>query len=416
MKKIFKQPVIILIILLFASSCAHQEVYYNLPARRSRKVETGLERFARDYALKYRGKNIAIVTNHSGVDSNLKHIVGILRDRGIIVNFALAPEHGLYGYKNYYDKHKYDVDEKNNIIVYHLHHFNKKSLSLLFKVPDAVIFDIQDMGMRCYTYVSSLKLVMDAMEGTGKQLIILDRPNPISFLGVDGPALDKRFYSKHIASFPSTMFYGMTPGEAARFYRGEYLKKLDLKVVPLSNYDSRLLYNETGLPWVPPSPNLPTYKSAILYTSLVLMEGINVSMGRGTSNPFELLGAPWIDPDSLCEGLTGLNLRNFRFRPVYFKPTISVYENTVCGGVHIYYTGGSFSPTEVSFKIIKYLQDNHDQFRWRERNKKYIIDNLSGTDMFRTFIADGKDYPEFKKAISGNVESFRKKRTPYLLY
>jgi uncharacterized protein YbbC (DUF1343 family) len=146
------------------------------------------------------------------------------------------------------------------------------------------------------------------------------------------------------------------------------------------------------------------------------MEGINVSMGRGTSSPFELLGAPWINPDALCEGLRGLKLQNFRFRPVYFKPTFSVYENTVCGGVHIYYTGGSFSPTEVSYKIIKYLQDNHDQFRWRESNKKYIIDNLAGTDRFRNYIADGKDYREFRKAIGDEIKSFRKKRAAYLLY
>ena len=416
MIKLFKWPIIILVLFLFVSACAHNDVYYDLPARRSRKVETGLERFTRDYAQEYRGKNVVIVTNHSGVDSSLRHIVGILRDRGVIVNFALAPEHGLYGYKNYYDKHKYDVDEKNNIIVYHLHHFNKKSLRFLLQVPDTVIFDIQDMGMRCYTYVSSLKLVMDALEGTGKELIVLDRPNPISFLGVDGPALEKRFYSKHVASFPSTMFYGMTPGEAARFYRGEYLKKLDLRIVPLLNYDRKLLYNETRLPWVPPSPNLPTYKSAIVYTALVLMEGINVSMGRGTSNPFELLGAPWIDPESLCEGLKGLKLQNFRFRPVYFKPSFSAFENTVCGGVHIYYTGGIFSPTEVSYRIIKYLHDNYDQFRWRESNKKYNIDNLAGTDRFRTFISGGKDYSDFNKSISGEIESFRKKRSPYLLY
>lgn len=402
--------------LFFFQFCVGNEPMYDFPARSYRRVHTGLENFSKHEITRYKGKHAALVINHSSVNANFRHIIDIIREGGIIIDFVLAPEHGPFGERNNYDKHAYELFEEKNLIVYHLHHFSASSLKRLLQVPEIIIFDIQDMGMRCYTYVSSLKLVMDALDGTDRELIVLDRPNPIGFLGVSGPFLDEKFYSQHVASFPSTLFYSLTIGEAARYYMGEYNKKINLKIFQLSNYSRDMYFHETKLPWVPPSPNLPTYKSAINYTVMVLMEGINISLGRGTSNPFEYFGAPWIDSEELCEQLSSLNLKNFRFRPVYFTPTFSAYQGKLCGGAHLYYTGGAFDPLEVSYRIIKLFRQNDRNITWRKNAKGYVIDELAGTDSFRKAIDAGLQYSEYHRHIQTAIAQFSCKRAHYFLY
>ena len=407
-------------LIIFASlalSCSTAEVYYNLPVRDLRRVCTGLESFIEDYADSYRGKRAAVVTNHSGVDFELRRNIDLFRSKGIEIAVVFAPEHGIYGYQNNYDKKLYIVDETLNLVVYNLHHLDALSIRHLMGVADIVIFDIQDMGMRCYTYISSLKMVIDALSSTDKELIVLDRPNPIGFLGVDGPLLDEQFFSRHISAFPSTFTYDMTIGEAALYYKNRYARSLKLLVVPLSNYRRDLYYTETMLPWVPPSPNLPTYESAIVYTAMVLLEGINVSVGRGTAKPFEYIGAPWIEPVAFCDGLRKLALDAFRFRPVYFKPTFSKHEWKRCGGVQIFYAGGRFSPTEIAYRVIRYLRVNYSsRFRWERFRGRYDIDYLAGTDALRKFIELGKSWEEFERKIAGGKEKFNEIRQRYLLY
>lgn len=407
-------------LIIFASlalSCSTAEIYYNLPVRDPRRVYTGLESFIENYADSYRGKRAAVVTNHSGVDFELRRNIDLFRSKGIEIAVVFAPEHGIYGYQNNYDKKLYIVDETLNLVVYNLHHLDVLRIRHLMRVADIIIFDIQDMGMRCYTYISSLKMVMDALSSTDKELIVLDRPNPIGFLGTDGPLLEEQFFSRHVSAFPSTFTYNMTIGEAALYYKSRYARSLKLLVVPLSNYRRDLYYTETMLPWVPPSPNLPTYESAIVYTAMVLLEGINVSVGRGTAKPFEYIGAPWIEPVAFCDGLTGLALDAFRFRPVYFKPTFSKHEWRRCGGVQIFYAGGRFSPTEVAYRVIRYLRVNYSRkFRWERFRGKYDIDYLAGTDTFRKAIESGKSWEEFEREIAGGIEKFNEMRQKYLLY
>ncbi len=410
------QYILLVVIIVFAQFCAGTEPMYDFPSHTYRKVVTGLERFSRHEISNYRGKHAVLVTNHSSVDRNFRHLINIARDAGIIIDFILAPEHGPFGERNNYDKHAYEVFEDKNLIVYHLHLFNAASLKTMLDVPDIIIFDIQDMGMRCYTYISSLKLVMDALEGTGKELIVLDRPNPIGFLGVSGPYLNEQFYSRHVASFPATLFYEMTPAEAALYYRGEYQKNILLTVIPLTNYSRTMFFHETKLPWVPPSPNLPTYRSAIHYTVMVLMEGINVSLGRGTSNPFEFFGAPWIEPEILFRDLQALNIKNFRFRPVYFTPTFSTHQGKLCGGAHIYYTGGTFDPMEISYLLIQHLRATYHQVAWQKNSRGFIVDELAGTDSFRKAIDSGMPYGEYQKQLHQEITHFSRRRAKYLLY
>ena len=405
----------LLIVLILTAGCGNT-VNYHLNSS-GRRVHTGIENFINGQVKKYRGKKAALVTNHSGYDFNLRQNIQLLRESGMVVPIILAPEHGIYGYKNDLDYRPAWYDRSVNCYIYNLLGIHPQTLRYLIQQVDVVIFDIQDMGMRCYTYISNLKEIMDAMDGMDRELIILDRPNPVGFLGVDGSFLEPRYTTRYVSAFPAPFLYDMTIGEAARYYRGERRPKVKLKVIPMSRYSRGLLFNETGLPWIPPSPNLPTYESSIVYTTIVLMEGINLSLGRGTTKPFEYIGAPWIDPVPFCKKLDDLGMKNFRFKPVYFKPTFSKYANMRCGGAQIFYTGGEFSSTEAAYRIIGAVMKQYPyQAQWVRFGPYHDIDALAGTDKFRAYIQAGKSWEAFKKDIAPGLKAYKKKRRKYLLY
>ena len=405
---------LLLSITITLTSCL-SGVHYALPVK-ERRVYTGLENFITWHSRKYRGKKCLLITNHSGVDRNLNRNVDLLRGRGIDVYMIMAPEHGLYGYQNEYDENMYLPDEHNGAIIYNLHKLDHKSFRYLAAPADIIIFDIQDMGMRCYTYISNLKFVMDAMKGSKKEIIVLDRPNPLGFLDDDGAFLEDGFRTRFVSAFPAPLIYDMTMGEAARYYRGEYRKNVKLKVIPLLGYDRHMYYHDTSMPWVPPSPNLPSYRSSIAYSAVVLMECINISLGRGTTMPFEYIGAPWIDPVKFCHGLKKLGIEAFTFRPVYFKPLMRKYEGEVCGGAHLIYTGKKFKPTEISYKITQYILSTYPEAQWDMYKDKFEIDAMAGTDKFRKAIMVGLSFGEYEKIIEPAVKQYRKKRRKYLLY
>ncbi len=403
------------ILLILTAGCGNT-VSYNLNSGGSR-VSTGIEKFINGPVKKYKGRKAALVTNHSGYDYDFHQNIQLLRDSGIAVSFILAPEHGIYGYNNDLDYRPVTYDRNINCYIYNLYGINRYTLRYLVQQVDIVIFDIQDMGMRCYTYITNLKDIMDAMDGLDRELIVLDRPNPVGFLGIDGSFLEKRFTTKYVSAFPAPFLYDMTIGEAARYYRGEFRPKVKLKVISMGGYSRRKLFNETRLPWIPPSPNLPTYESSIVYTAIVLLEGTNLSLGRGTTKPFEYLGAPWIEPVSFCKKLEDLGMKNFRFKPVFFKPTFSKYQYMRCGGAQIFYTGGEFSPTEAAYRIIGAVMKHYPYVaQWVRFGPYYDIDGLAGTDKFRIFIQTGKSWEEFKKEIAPGIKAYKKKRRKYTLY
>ncbi|HOO71471.1 MAG TPA: DUF1343 domain-containing protein [Spirochaetota bacterium] len=411
--KIYQKLVTTLVIAVMISCSGTVRYYY---PENTDRVMTGIELFLKKYAKRYKGKIAVVITNHSGTNYYLEPNIKLLENEGIDVISILAPEHGLYGYQNEYEKNVYSVDPNFKAVVYNLHKLNNNTLGYLLDKADIVIFDIQDMGMRCYTYISNLKFVMDTLKGTNKELIVMDRPNPIGYLGIDGAYLQKNFKSKFVSAFPAPLIYDMTIGEAARYYRGEFCKDVNLTVINMKNYTRDMMFNETGLPWIPPSPNLPTYTSAIIYTFTVMMEGINISLGRGTAKPFEYIGAPWIEPVSFCRGLENLKLKNFKFKPVYFEPSFSKYKGERCGGAHIFYTGGKFTPSEVSFAIISYLMKTYSKAKWQKYGGKYSVDHLAGTDLFRKTIDNKKSYRSFRMKVDTTVQGYSFMRSRYLMY
>lgn len=380
------------------------------------RVRTGLERFISIYARPYIGKKVILVTNHSGVDYRLRQNISLFQEKGITVNLVLAPEHGLYGYQNEYDTRKKLQNTDFGVEVLNMHKLSLDELKTILRGQYAVFFDIQDMGMRCYTYISNLKFVMDALKGSDTELVVLDRPNPIGFLGTDGAYLEKEYRSRFVSAFPAPFIYDLTMGEAARYYKGEFAEQVNLRIIDMMYYERSMSFHETGLPWVPPSPNLPTYESALVYTSMVLLEGVNLSLGRGTTKPFEYIGAPWIDPQKASRDLNHLLGDHFRFRPVYFKPTFSKYSGQVCRGVQVFYRGGAFSPTKVSYTILRYLTDNYRQLRWEVRGGKYSIDFLAGTGRLRQSLLEDKPWDEFLESIENKVKEYDRRAERYRVY
>jgi len=408
------RSIAIVAITIIVFGCASKINYHFQPA--GRRVYTGLENFISGQAKLYSGKKAVLITNHSGVDYNLRQNLQLLREQGIEISLALAPEHGIYGYDDDINYQHYMHDKAANLNVYNLYKTDRNALKDLLKSVDIVIFDIQDMGMRCYTYITNLKDIMDSLNGLKTELIVLDRPNPVGFLGVDGPFREASVASHYVSAFPAPFLYGMTIGESASYYRGEFTPDVKLTVIRMTGYTGGMLYHETRLPWIPPSPNLPTYESAVVYTAIVLLEGVNLSLGRGTPKPFEYIGAPWIEPVLFCKLLNDLNLENFKFRPVYFKPQYSRYAGMACGGAQIFFTGGKFSPTEAAYRIIGSLMKNYSYARWTVHGSLYTIDSLAGTDKFRLFLLAGKPYEEFYKETCIEMLAYEKKRKKYLLY
>lgn len=410
--RIFILAVLALLILL--GGCTASVRYYLNGG--GGRVSIGLENFIASKAKKYRGKKAALVTNHSGYDFNLEQNIRLLRDRGIDIIMIMAPEHGIWGYKNDLD-YKYSwYDQTVKSPVFNLFTLDRQNLRVLFQKTDIVIFDIQDMGMRCYTYITNLKDVIDALDGLDRELIILDRPNPLGFLGVDGANLEPRYTTRWVSAFPAPFLYDMTIGESALYYRGEARRTVKIKVIRMKGFSRRDMFPETGQPWIPPSPNLPTYESSIVYSAVVLMEGINLSLGRGTTKPFEYIGAPWIEPVSFCSILDGLGLPNFRFKPVYFKPLFGKYTGMRCGGAQIFYTGGIFSPTEVSYRIIGAIMKRYRYAQWVQFGYTFDIDGLAGTSRFREGIQAGKSWEAVLAELKPGIKAFEKKRKKYLLY
>jgi uncharacterized protein YbbC (DUF1343 family) len=406
----------ILIAVSLAISCA-SGVRYNLPSEEKSHVETGLEVFLENNASKYKGKKAAIATNPTGVDRSLNSNITLLEKAGININLIIAPEHGLFGYTDWPEKPKDEnsLSKKRGII--HIQSMTPDQVRKALKGFDIVIFDIQDMGMRCYTYISDLACLIDALDKTGIELIVLDRPNPLSAYGIDGIMLDAKLKNRTTGYFPSTLSYGLTPGEAARYYKDFSKRNIKLNVIPMKGYSRDLYYTETSLPWVPPSPNLPSYKSAVIYSAAVYFEGTNLSVGRGTPNPFEYIGAPWIDAGKFASELKNLNLKGFAFRPVYFKPSTAKYSGKRCGGVQIFLTGESFSAFENAYKIAALLKQSYTKFNWQiDSDGEYGIDILSGNSKFRTYADAGKSFNELKKSTDKETKIFAEKSEKYYLY
>src|SRR5437667_3725103 len=281
------------------------------------------------------GKRIGLVTNHAAVTSDLRHAVRMLHaGRGWKLVALFGPEHGIWGEAQDMAHIGHSVDPLTGLTVHSLYGSSVKDLAPkreLLKNLDALVIDLQDIGSRYYTFIYTMALCMREAAPLGVQVIVLDRPNPIDGVHLEGNIREEK-YSSFVGMFPLPTRHGMTAGELARYFNSVFKLNCDLHVVPMRGWRRGMWWGDTGLPWVIPSPNMPTVYTATVYPGMCLMEGTNLSEGRGTTHPFELFGAPFIDAEALTCELNQLALPGAHFRAAWFQPVFHKFAGEICGG------------------------------------------------------------------------------------
>ena len=363
------------------------------------------------------GSQIGLVTNPTGVTVGLEqNIDAFWRNSKIKLRAVLGPEHGARGDIQDALPVEQQVDEKTGLPVYSLYGEYIKPTSGMLDGLDALIFDIQDCGARFYTYVSTLTYCMEACSEEGLRILVLDRPNPINGRVVEGNILEEGFES-FIGLHNIPVRHGLTTGEMAQFINRKI--RCDLDIVEMRNWEKWMWFDDTGLPWVLPSPNLPHLDTAAVYPGTCLFEGVNISEGRGTTRPFELIGAPELDGRKWARTLNSLGLPGVRFRSCYFTPTFWRYEEQRCGGVQVHVIDrDSYESFKTGLFMISTAKEIYPGFKFNEPtyDRRRHFDLLAGTDSLRHDLQEGKPVDTIIDEWDGPLENFMKEREQYLIY
>ncbi len=362
-----------------------------------------------------KNKNVSLVTNQTGILSDGTHILDALLEKGVKVTKIFSPEHGIRGDENYSDK-----DEKTGIPIISVYGENVKPSSSDLKDVDVMIYDIQDVGARFYTYTSTLYYTIESAIENNKKLIICDRPLIINPNYVDGFMLETGFES-FVGKIPAPICYGMTCGELAAYLKDDINFKSDvLEVVKMENYSRSTDYTSLNLKWVKPSPNMFTPSTAVVYPASCFLEGTNVSEGRGTEKPFEYIGAPWCDGEKLASELNSYNFEGVVFEPVNFTPAVKIsayppkFFEKECKGIYIKVSNkNKFEAVKAGVAILISFKKLCPEFRFSKNN---YLDNLAGTNKLRKKILDKEDYNSIINSWNEDLEQFKNLRSQYLLY
>ena len=386
------------------------------------RVRTGLEQLlARPGDL--RGTRIGLIANPTTVSSDLVHGALLLKDSRAFRLVALfGPEHGIWADAQDLVEVDDSRDRRTGLPVHSLYGRTRVPTREMLEGLDALVYDVQDVGSRYYTFIYTMLHALEACAAHGRRLVVLDRPNPIGGRTVDGNVLDPQFRS-FVGLHPLATRHGMTAGELALMFRGELGLDVDLRVVPMKGWRRAMSFEDTGLPWVLPSPNMPTVDTAYVYPGACLVEGTNLSEGRGTTRPFELVGAPWLDPWRLTADLDKERIPGVVFRPTFFTPTFHKHAEQVCGGVQVHVTDRRRFPAFLAYLLLIAHARRQDpkHFAWREPPYEYEyvrppIDILCGTDQVRRTIEKGEPLRRFLPAWKRDLAEFQKRRRRYLLY
>ncbi len=371
-----------------------------------------------------KGRRIGLVCNPASVDARFRHVVDRAAAGGVSIGALFGPQHGIRSdvQENMIET-PHEEDRARRVPVYSLYSETREPTDEMLAGLDALVIDLQDVGTRIYTYIYTMAYCLKAASRSGLPVIVCDRPNPIGGVGVEGPMLEKG-YESFVGLYPLPMRHGMTIGELARLFNEQFALGAKLEVIPMQGWSREMYFDETGLPFVLPSPNIPTLESEIVYPGTVLFEGINVSEGRGTTKPFELLAAPWVkDAEAFARGLNALGLPGVVFRPHSFEPTFHKHAKVLCGGCQIHITDrGSFRPVETGVAAaIAFRDADPSAFAWREPPYEYEhtlppIDILYGSDKLRTGLDAGASARAIADGWDAPVRAFETLRSQYLLY
>ena len=385
-------------------------------------VQLGSERLLASGALK--NKRVGIVSNPASVDANFQHIVrAIAVAPGVTLAAIFGPQHGYRAdVQDNMIETGHAQDPTRGVPVYSLYSETREPTAEMLDGLDVLVIDLQDVGSRIYTFVYTMANCLRACRKHGVPVIVTDRPNPIGGDRIDGPMLVDGFES-FVGQFPIPMRHGMTIGELARFFNESGGIGADLTVVPMENWARPMYYEDTRLPWVMPSPNIPTVESAVVYPGSVLFEGTNLSEGRGTTRPFELIGAPWVDAEALADKLAACNLPGAYIRPAVFEPTFQKHAKHACGGcqIHVLNRDEFRSVTTAVAVLIEIRAQNPERFQWRQPPYEYELtklpfDILAGSSELRTQVEAGVPVETISESWMPALERFRATRKPFLLY
>ncbi len=374
---------------------------------------SGLDHLLGNHLDSIRHRNIGLVTNAAGVTRHLQSNVDALRAAGLHLVALYSPEHGLAAAADHGVSVSSGIEPRTGLPVHSLYGETFKPTREMLVGVDLLLFDLQDVGVRFYTYSYTLGKVMEACAEFGLPLLVLDRPNPIGGIVIEGPVLEPHLEST-VGYGPVPLRYGMTLGELAYFYQRELGVRAEVQVVSLRDWKREMGYDDTGLTWVPPSPNIPHPHTAILYPGICLIEGTNVSAGRGTPLPFEIVGAPWVDGYMLAAAMNGLGLEGACFRPLSFTPSGDKFADTACSGVQVHVTDRrALRPVTLGLHLIAALRRLFPaEFQWNAEH----FDRLIGKERVREQIEHGDTADAMASEWRQEQTEFRARRAPCLIY
>ncbi len=374
------------------------------------RVQLGTDVLRNEDFATLRGAKVGLITNHTGVDGNDTPTIDLLyRSPDLELVALFCPEHGIRGELD--DKVPSSVDEQTGLPIHSLYGDTRRPTAAMLQGIDTLVFDMQDIGARFYTYTTTMAYTMEAAAVHGLRYVVLDRPNPIGGVGVEGPMVDEDQKS-FVGYLPVPVRHGMTVGELARFFKGVNSVDVDLTVVAMQGWQRSMWHDETGVTWRPPSPAMRTLTAATFYPGVCLLERMNVSVGRGTDKPFEQLGAPWMEAEALAEDLNGREIPGVFFRPVEFSPTLRNFTDEICHGVELILTDRDALPSvAMGIHLIDAIH--------RQNPVELRLAQSLGLIGSRRVVQQLLDFERPETIIAGWQESlweFREEREKYLMY
>jgi uncharacterized protein YbbC (DUF1343 family) len=389
-----------------------------------RPIKLGIERLRNEKIAALRGARVGLVCNQASVDHGFSHAADLLHDHtGVKLTTLFGPQHGIRGdVQDNMIETDHAIDRRTSLPIYSLYSETREPSEKMLSDVDVIVVDLQDVGCRIYTFAYTMANCMRAAKRLGKKVIVCDRPNPIGGEKVSGNLLDPDCTS-FVGQFPIPTRHGLTMGELAKLYNEHFGIGCELEVIEMTGWSRELWYDETDSPWVLPSPNIPTPGTASVFPGTVHLEGTQMSEGRGTTKPFELNGAPYIDADAFADALTELDLPGVRFRACVFMPTFQKHAGKACGGVQIHVTDrATFEPVSAGVAIVKIARDMYgDQFKWKEPPYEYEFDRnpfdvIAGTLKLREQLERGDSLAAIVESWQPGLQEFERLRRQVFLY
>lgn len=388
------------------------------------KIKLGLERLLDENAKVIEGARVGLICNQASVDHGFRHAADILHEHpDVDLRSLFGPQHGIRGdVQDNMIETEHTVDPQTGLPIHSLYSETREPTESMLQDLDVLIFDMQDVGCRIYTFAYTMANSMMAAKKFGKKMIVCDRPNPINGLDVAGNVLEPE-HASFVGQFAIPTRHGMTLGELALLFNNHFEIGCELEVVRMEGWERELWMDETDAPWVMPSPNIPTVDSATVFPGTVHFEGTQISEGRGTTRPFELVGAPYIDAEMYAAQLNALRLPGVFFRSCIFRPTFQKYAGVSCGGVQIHVIDRAmFEPLVAGLHMVKVVYDLYpEEFKWKDPPYEYVYDRnpfdvIAGTSSIREGIESGSMIEALVKSWDDDLFAFQKVRVAHVLY